>query len=202
MYMEQVTYQKTIRNEVSYRGIGLHRGEEVSLTFKPAPVDTGVVFVLVDGERKFPVKACVDNVCNVKRGTTIGRDGVEIHTVEHVLSALAGLEVDNIFVELDAPEPPAGDGSSLPFVKLLDEAGIVTLSQKKRSFRLLRPMMVSDYNEHEQYWRHVIVLPSNELRISFTIEYEHPAIGTQFSEFLINQESFRSEIVNARTFKR
>ncbi len=198
--MEQVAFQKTIRNAVSYRGIGLHRGEEVSLTFRPAPVDTGIVFVLVNGDRRLEVKACVENVVNVKRGTTIGCDGVEITTVEHVLSALAGLEVDNVYVELDAPEPPAGDGSSLPFVQLLDQAGIVTLSKRKKSFRLLSPMTVSDYNDEEQYWRHVIVLPSNELRVSFTIEYEHPSIGTQFAEFPISEQSFRKEIMNARTF--
>ncbi|MDP7421771.1 MAG: UDP-3-O-acyl-N-acetylglucosamine deacetylase [bacterium] len=198
--MEPVRFQKTIGSEVSYRGIGLHRGAEVSLTFKPAPADTGVVFILLDGDKKFEIKACVENVTNVKRGTTIGRDGVEVHTVEHVLSALAGLEIDNIYVELDAPEPPAGDGSSLPFVEILDQAGIVALSQKKKIFRIISPLTVSDYNDREKYWRHVIVLPSDEFRVSFTIEYEHPAIGTQFAEFPINEQTFRNEIMGSRTF--
>lgn len=192
--------QNTIKDEVIYRGKSLHRGREVMIKFKPAPENTGVVFVRTDLPSRPLIKACVENVTGVKRGTSIGRDGIEISTVEHVLAALAGLKIDNVFVELDSDEPPAVDGSAYPFVQLLEKAGKVAQSTKRKFLQIKEPIRVTDINQEENYERHIVVLPSQEFKVSFTIEYNHEAIKTQFAEFVINENNFKNEIASARTF--
>ena len=121
---ETVSKQQTIKNEVSLKGVGLHTGKEVTLTFKPAPVDTGYVFKRVDLEDQPTIEADVNYVVNTQRGTNLEKNGVSIQTSEHVLAACVGLEVDNIIIELDSSEPPIMDGSSKFFVEALEEAGI------------------------------------------------------------------------------
>ena len=111
--------------ETSYAGVGLHTGNKTTVTFKPAPVNTGINFKRVDIPDSPVIKADVDHVIDISRGTTIGIDDVKIHTVEHVLAAISGLEIDNILCEVDGNEPPVGDGSSLPFVEVLLKAGLI-----------------------------------------------------------------------------
>jgi len=192
--------QNTISKEVTYSGIGLHTGEKVDLKFRPAPPDTGIIFIRTDLPDKLAVPATIDNVIGVFRGTSIGMGAVKIHTIEHVLSALAGLEIDNAYVELNASEPPAGDGSSLPFVETLQKAKKVSQNTPKPIIELKEPIMLSDVNVSEAYVRHIIALPSETLKVSFTIDYVHPAIGTQFAEYELNQRVFLREIMMARTF--
>ena len=117
--------QKTLNGTSSFEGVGLHTGNKSRITFNPAPIDYGIKFVRTDVDATFEIPALVDYVIDLSRGTTLGINGIEVHTVEHVLAALTGLGVDNCKIELSANEPPVGDGSSMPYVNAILEAGIV-----------------------------------------------------------------------------
>lgn len=186
--------QKTIRNTVSFQGIGLHKGQPVQLIFKPAPVDTGIIFIRTDLSGRPEIPAQVEWVIDTTRGTTLGKDGVEVHTVEHVLAAIAGLGLHNLYVEIDSIEPPAADGSSLPFVVSLEKAGVVEQEKEIKGIILKKALWVRDGEKF------VIALPAPNFRVSFTLVYDHPGIKTQFAEYNIKKEIFREEIASARTF--
>ena len=128
--------QTTIQKEVQYSGIGLHTGNESTITFKPAAENTGYIFVRTDVEKEVEIPALVENVVDLARGTTLGIDDVKVHTVEHVLAALAGLQIDNCRIELTANEPPAVDGSAMPYVEALLDAGIKELDAEREYFVL------------------------------------------------------------------
>jgi UDP-3-O-[3-hydroxymyristoyl] N-acetylglucosamine deacetylase / 3-hydroxyacyl-[acyl-carrier-protein] dehydratase len=186
--------QRTIAQETSYNGIGLHTGNLTTVTFKPAPADSGIVFYRTDLENTPAIPALVNNVVDVSRGTTIGIGDVKIHTVEHAMSSLAGLGIDNLIIEVDADEIPNADGSALPVMNTLLKAGIVELDKEKHYITV----------DHPVYYRKddvtLSILPSDELRVTMTIAYDHPAVGTQYASFTINEETFKKEIAPARTF--
>ena len=186
--------QKTIARPVSCSGIGLHTGENAKITFKPAPENTGIIFERVDIESRPRIPAIVDYVDSVLRGTTIGKDGVRIHTVEHLLAALAGTEIDNVIIEMEGNEIPAYDGSSNFFVKAIEEAGIKKQKAERKEAILTKPF------SYEENGVHFLVLPSDNLKISFHIEYQNPLVGIQFESIDINAENFRKLIAEARTF--
>jgi UDP-3-O-[3-hydroxymyristoyl] N-acetylglucosamine deacetylase/3-hydroxyacyl-[acyl-carrier-protein] dehydratase len=186
--------QRTIAEEASFSGIGLHTGNLTTLTFKPAPPDSGVTFYRVDLPERPAVKADIDHVVDVSRGTTIGVNGVKVHTVEHVLAAIAGLGIDNVDVEVDANETPVGDGSSLPFMQTLNRAGILEQDAEREYIKITQPV----YYKSEDVT--LSVLPSDDLRMTMTIAYDHVAVGTQYASFTINPETFAREIASARTF--
>lgn len=186
--------QTTIQFPVSFQGIGLHKGQPVKLTFHPAPVDTGIVFVRTDLPNKPAIPAQVEWVVDTTRGTTLGKDGVEVHTVEHVLAAIAGLGLNNLYVEIDSVEPPAADGSSWPFVQVLQQAQVVEQEKELEKIVLKKAMWVRDGEKF------VVALPAPALRVSFTLVYEHPGIKTQYAEYNIKKEIFVKEIASARTF--
>jgi len=192
-----VRQQKTIKTPVSYQGTGLHTGKSVKIVFKEAPPNTGVVFRRVDVDPAVEIPARVDNIYSGKniRNTTITRDGHEIHTVEHLLATISGMQIDNIIVELDADEPPEpADGSCKEIVELLDEAGYRNQGVPVKPFRVSRPVTMKKDDVE------LIALPGKGFRISFTIEYENRCIGTQYASFEINPDVFRNEIAPARTF--
>ena len=193
-------FQKTISETVEYSGIGLHKGEQVSIVFKPAAPDTGIIFRRVDLPGRPEIPARIENVIGVLRGTSIGCDDVKVHTVEHVLCACAGIGLTNLICEINASEPPAGDGSSYEFVKLLQKAGIKLQEVPFREIIVKEPIVLSAFNQKEGYQKYLIALPCDEFRVSFTIDYDHPAIGTQFAEYVINESVFLTEIMPARTF--
>lgn len=186
--------QKTIAREASFSGIGLHTGNLTTLTFKPAQPNTGITFYRVDLPERPAIKAEVDNVVDVSYGTTIGINGVKVHTVEHVLAAAAGLGVDNLEIEVDASETPVGDGSSFPFMTTLEKAGLVEQDAEKQYIKIKQPV----YYRNEDVA--LSVLPSDELRITMTIAFDHIAIGTQYASFVITPDTFATEIAPARTF--
>lgn len=186
--------QNTIARPVSFSGIGLHTGEKTQVTLKPAEENTGIVFERVDLPDRTRIPATVDCVDSVQRGTTIGRDKVRIHTVEHLLAALAGTGVDNVIVEIDGSEIPACDGSSQPFVKGIDEAGLVPQNAERKEAVLTEPL------NYEEDGVHFLVLPSDNLKISFHIEYKNPLVGCQFESLDITGETFRSMIAESRTY--
>jgi UDP-3-O-[3-hydroxymyristoyl] N-acetylglucosamine deacetylase/3-hydroxyacyl-[acyl-carrier-protein] dehydratase len=186
--------QHTIKKDVSYSGIGLHTGKKTTITFKPAPPDTGVVFIRSDLPERPQIKADVAHVVDVSRGTTIGFGEVRVLTVEHVLAAIAGLEIDNVYAEVDAGEAPVGDGSSLPFVKALQKAGIKEQDQERKGFKITHPVV------YEQDGISLLALPSDTLKLSYTIEYGHQALDTQYRSFAIDPQAFADEIAPARTY--
>jgi len=186
--------QKTIAEEISFSGVGLHTGSLTTITFKPAPPNTGIVFVRVDLPDQPEIPANIDHVIDVSRGTTIGIGDAKVHTVEHALAAMVGLGIDNLRVEMDAEEIPNGDGSSLPVMNTLLKAGTVEQEVDREYITVDRPV----------YYRQgdvtLSVLPADELRVSMTIAFDHVAIGTQYASFNVNEEVFREEIAPARTF--
>jgi len=192
-------FQTTIKEQVSYTGRGLHLGKESTITFKPAPADTGYVFVRTDVPQRPMIKVSADSVRMVEeqaRRTTLGENYYEVHTVEHVLSALYGLEIDNAIIEISSDEPPEpADGSVRSFVEVLKEAGVETLhGHPSKVFVITEPVSL-DY-----YGASLTVVPYDGLKISFTLDYNHPHIGTQYISLDITQESFVEEIAPARTF--
>ena len=188
------TKQKTIAREGSFSGVGLHTGNLTTITFRPAPPDSGVTFYRVDLPNRPGIKADIDHVVDVSRGTTIGLNGVKVHTVEHVLAAIAGLAIDNLAIEVDGNETPAGDGSALPFMNTLKKAGMVEQDAERRFVRITQPVYYKDGDAT------LSVLPSDDLRVTMTIAYDHVAVGTQYASYTITPEVFEQEIAPARTF--
>jgi len=188
--------QRTIGKELSYSGIGLHSGVVSTITFKPAPPNSGVKFIRKDIRNPPVVEADVDNVVEILRGTTLGKNGVEVRTIEHVLAAIYGLGLDNLIIELEGSEPPAGDGSSLLYVTLFEQAGIVEQDEEKNFFVLNTPMYY--YAKDEEVY--LIAYPSDETRITFIVNYQHNMLRSQYISLTLTPETFKREICSARTF--
>ena len=164
------------------------------MTWKPAPVDHGIKFVRTDLDAKTVIEPVIANVGDVTRWTTIGKDGAAIHTVEHVLATLTGYGIDNVLIELNGNEPPIGDGSSLPYVKMVKEAGIQPQEGKREIFQPKEAVHV------ELGESLAIVLPSDQLRISCTIHYGKPGLDAQFLSLAVDPGTFETQIAPARTF--
>ncbi len=192
--------QKTIDKEASYAGIGLHTGSKCVLTFKPAPADHGVTFTRVDLPGKPVMKADHKHVTNVIRGTTLSAEGdkasdAKVHTVEHVLSALVCLGIDNMVIEVNANEPPVADGSSMPFIEVIQKAGVRELDAPRRFFQPDR----LEYTAGETGTGY-LVEPADDYAVDVTIDFKHPLIGLQNRAFKVDQETYVKEISRARTF--
>jgi len=185
--------QATIKKELEYSGVGLHTGEQVHLVFKPAPVDTGIIFIRGDLADKPRIKPCLRNVSKSSRELSLKHNGIEIRTIEHLLATLTGLGIDNIEIVIDDNEIPIGDGSAMHFVELLKDE-IITQDKPKKVLRIKEPFWVSLEDKH------VILLPSDEFRISYTINFAHPIVKSQFASFVITKEVFEKDIAPARTF--
>lgn len=186
-------FQCTLQKEVSIRGTGLHTGREIRVNLKPAPRGTGIVFVRTD-RNNIEIKACVGSVADTTFATTLARDGVRVGTVEHLLSAFAGLNIDNAYVELDGPEIPIMDGSALPFVTKIAEAGIANQGMRLSCIRILEPIMVIEGPCQ------IAVAPYEGMRITHRIDYTHPAFGEQRMGIDITTTNYISELAPARTF--
>ena len=189
-------FQRTIKKPASYSGTGLHTGNKTTITFKPAPVDHGIVFVRKDLDGSPEIPADIDHVIDITRGTSIGKGEVKIWTVEHVLAALAGLELDNLKVELDSNEPPVGDGSSLPFVQTILDAGVLEQEAEKNFLDIETPLFYSEKDKGID----IVALPSDELRITFFVDYQNPALGSQYTFLESLEKEFVKEFAPARTF--
>ncbi len=193
--------QHTIKKSASYTGVGLHTGQKSTITFHPAPEDSGIVFVRTDLEGKPEVPALVEYVdgndaIDSLRGTNLLKDGVKIYTVEHVMAALAGLQIDNVRVELSAPEPPVGDGSAMPFVNTLLEAGLHQ-QQAPKTFLVIEETL--SYHD-EARGVDMVALPLNDFRMTVMIDYKNPALGSQHTGLFSLEKEFISEFAPARTF--
>ncbi len=193
--------QRTIKKEVTYIGFGLHTGNETRITFKPAPENYGRRFIRTDVENGPEIEAVIENVVQDQavdslRGTTLEKEGVKVHTVEHVLAALVGLGIDNVRIELDANEPPIGDGSAMPFVNKLLEAGVEEQDAEKEYVVIEEPITYSD----EQRGIEFAALPTDDYRVTVMIDYKNPALGSQHSGLFSMEREFISEFAPARTF--
>jgi UDP-3-O-[3-hydroxymyristoyl] N-acetylglucosamine deacetylase/3-hydroxyacyl-[acyl-carrier-protein] dehydratase len=177
-------------------GIGLHTGTSCTMTFKPAPENYGIRFVRIDLGGNPEIPATADNVVDVSRGTTLGIGGAKVYTVEHVLAAVVGLQIDNIIIELDGIEPPVGDGSSVLFVEQLLKAGFIQQDAPKDY--LIIDQTVTYHNEENQI--DIVALPLDNYRATVMVDYQNPALGSQHTGLFDLEKEFISEFAPARTF--
>jgi UDP-3-O-[3-hydroxymyristoyl] N-acetylglucosamine deacetylase / 3-hydroxyacyl-[acyl-carrier-protein] dehydratase len=190
--------QKTLKSPVSFQGVGLHTGETHTIRLVPASADAGLVFVRTDLPGNPRIRVCPGNARTDRpdiRRTVLAAGGAEVHTVEHVLAAVSGLGIDNLTLEIDgleAPEPP--DGSARALVEAMRQAGVVELDAPRRFLEITRPVAYQDGAVQ------LVVLPHPGLRLSFTLQFNNPLIGTQHQSFEISPETFAREIAPARTF--
>lgn len=188
--------QRTLKQIARTVGIGLHSGSKVELMLRPAAADTGIVFRRVDIDPPVDIRLTPEAVVDTRMATTIGRDGITVATIEHLMSALAGLGIDNCYVDVDAPEIPIMDGSAASFVFLIQSAGIVELNAAKKFVRVLKPVEI---REDDKLAR---LEPYFGFRLQFSIEFNHPAIDAtkQFVEVDFARDSYVKEVSRARTF--
>jgi UDP-3-O-[3-hydroxymyristoyl] N-acetylglucosamine deacetylase len=191
-----VIRQRTLKNVIRATGVGLHTGEKVYLTLRPAAPDSGIIFRRVDLDEPVEIPATPENVGDTTLSTTLIKDGVRISTVEHLLSAMAGLGIDNAYVDLNAAEVPIMDGSAGPFVFLIQSAGIEEQNAPKRFIRIKKQVRVEDGDK----W--VNFEPFDGFKVAFTIDFDHPAFkeGSQIAEVDFSTTSFVREVSRARTF--
>ena len=177
-------------------GVGLHTGEKIHLTLKPGEADSGIIFARTDIEHSPQIKACIENVGDTQLSTTLEKDGIRVSTVEHLLSAVAGLGIDNLFIELSGPEVPIMDGSAGPFVFLLQSAGIQEQDVAKKFIRIKESVRVVDEDRWAEFQ------PYNGFKVAFTIDFDHPVFqaGPQSAEIDFSSTSFVKEVSRSRTF--
>lgn len=188
--------QRTLKNVIRATGVGLHTGKKVYLTLRPAPVDTGIVFRRVDLSQPVEIKARPENVGDTRLSTTLVKGDVRISTVEHLLSALAGLGIDNAYVDLSAPEVPIMDGSAGPFVFLVQSAGIEEQNAPKRFIRIKRAVSIEEGDKWARFE------PFDGFKVGFFIDFDHPVFHShgQSAEIDFSTTSFVREVSRARTF--
>jgi UDP-3-O-[3-hydroxymyristoyl] N-acetylglucosamine deacetylase len=188
--------QRTLKNIIRATGIGLHTGEKVYLTLRPAAIDTGIVFRRVDLDEPVEIAATPDNVGDTRLSTTLIHNNVRVSTVEHLLSAMAGLGIDNAYIDVSAPEVPIMDGSAGPFVFLIQSAGIEEQNAPKRFIRILKPVVVEDGDKWARFD------PFEGFKVSFNIDFAHPVFQSQSQTTTVDfsSTSFVKEVSRARTF--
>ncbi|MFG6178075.1 UDP-3-O-acyl-N-acetylglucosamine deacetylase [Halomonas sp. THAF12] len=188
--------QRTLKNVIRATGVGLHSGKKVYLTLRPAPVDTGIVFVRTDLDPEVQIPARAESVTDTTLCTALSKDGVKVATVEHLMSALAGLGIDNAYVDVSAPEVPIMDGSAGPFVFLIQSAGIAEQNAAKKFIRIKREVVVRDGDKE------AVFLPHQGFKVSFAIDFDHPVFEDQKQNAVVDfsTTSFVKEVSRARTF--
>ncbi len=188
-----IRHQRTIKNRVLCKGIGLHSGKTVLMTLKPAPADTGVVFIRTDLANA-EIRALASNTSATNYATTLRQNDASVRTVEHLLAAFSGLNIDNVYVEINAEEVPIMDGSARPFVKLIANAGIMTQERHQHALKVIKPIVVREGNKQLAIW------PAETTSISYFIDFNHPMLKEQSLQYQPTEEMFLREISEARTF--
>ncbi len=191
-----MTKQRTPNKLIQATGVGLHSGDKVLLTLHPAPINTGIVFRRTDLDPVVEIPASYEHVCDTMLCTSLQHRGVKVATVEHFLSALAGLGIDNAYIDINAAEIPIMDGSAAPFVFLIQSAGIREQVAKKRYIRILKPVRVEEHGKYVQF------LPHDGYRVSFKIDFDHPVFNSkpQTAVFDFSTTSYIKQVCRARTF--
>jgi UDP-3-O-[3-hydroxymyristoyl] N-acetylglucosamine deacetylase len=188
--------QKTLKSSIHCSGVGLHSGDKISMSLHPADVDTGIVFHRADIRgKKAEIAAHFQNVCDTRLCTSLANDaGVGVATVEHLMAAFAGCEIDNVEIEISGPEVPIMDGSAEPFVFLVECAGIEEQKAPRRAIRVLKPIIANIGNAVAK------LAPADDFSVKLAIDYDNPAIGEQVFDLGVDSKVFKSEISRARTF--
>ena len=184
--------QRTLKQKVSFEGIGLHTGRYSKVHLKPAPRDTGIIFIRTDKE--LAIKASIGSVTDTAFSTTLGYNGIKIRTVEHILAVLAGLGIDNLIIEVNGPEIPILDGSSMELTSLILKGGIAKQSKKRPYIRITNPVVLTDGHAE------IAAFPHNGIHITYRIHFNHYLLGEQNLSLELTEESFAMEIAPARTF--
>ena len=185
--------QRSLRRQISCNGIGLHSGNKVNLTLKPAPADFGIRFRRTDlGDHEVP--ATVHNLAGIQLATGLARNEVSVETVEHLLAALVSVGVDNVIVELNSPEVPIMDGSAAPFLYIIHEAGVKRLQAPRKYLKIVRPIAISRGDKR------IALYPSDHFKVTYSISYDHPLLRHQSRTLRITEDSFADEVAPARTF--
>lgn len=187
-------YQCTIDKPVTISGIGLHSGQRISMTLRPAEAGTGIIFHRIDGTRVTTIPARAENVVDTRLATVLGVGEVRISTVEHLMATLSAYGVDNLHIDIDGPEVPVMDGSAIPFASLIETAGLRKLAKSRVFLSIRKPLSVTDGDKR------VNIIPSRFFRMTYDIAFEHPCIALQQRSIKITAESFRRELAPARTF--
>ncbi len=186
--------QRTLKKEVFCSSVGLHTGRKVKMMVKPASVDTGIIFIRKDLPDARPIPADFNMVCDTTLATSLGSDGVTVSTVEHILSAFSGMGLDNAVVEIDSFEVPIMDGSARPFVNMLKEVGTRPQGKSKKVLVIKKPVSVKDAEGS------AMLLPSDEFKITYEIDFAHQAIGKQAYSVIFSDKNYEDNICSARTF--
>jgi len=184
--------QRTLKREVSFEGIGLHTGRHSKVRLRPASRDTGIIFIRTDKE--LAIRASISSVTDTAFSTTLGYNGIKIRTVEHILAALYGLGIDNLFIEINGPEIPILDGSSIELTNLILKGGIAKQSKKRPYIRITNPIVLTDG------YAKIVALPHNGRRITYMIHFNHHLLGEQKLSLELTEENFVIEVAPARTF--
>lgn len=193
--MNNVIYQNTIKNTVSLTGVGLHKGLESTVTFKPAPANTGLVFVRTDLPEPLKIPALASFVKETSRSTILEKSGVKVRTTEHILAALTGLQIHNAYIELDNEETPIMDGSAMPFVKVLEEAVIERQEEVLEVYKVKEEIHLKDEATESE----ITILPADGYQVTTLVDYDSDVLGMQYAH-LKNIEDFKEEIAASRTF--
>ncbi|MDO9577290.1 MAG: UDP-3-O-acyl-N-acetylglucosamine deacetylase, partial [Candidatus Cloacimonadales bacterium] len=188
-------FKRTIRSQVSYRGVGLHSGKISTITFKPAKKNEGIIFIRTDLEGNPQIPADIDHVIDISRGTTIGIREASVATIEHVLAAIKGLNIDNIRIEVTGSEVPVADGSSIVFLELLKTADIVEQDEEREYMEITEPISFSSPADNVD----IVIVPSSDLKITFLVDYQQKALGTQYT-WMPSLNVFEKDFASARTF--
>lgn len=186
--------QCTIAHQILISGTGLHSGRRINMTLRPADAGTGIVFHRTEGERTVSIEAISANVIDTRLATVLGKGGLSVSTVEHLLATLAAFGIDNLHIDIDGPEVPIMDGSAAPFAELLEEAGIRSLPRSRKFLAVRKPMTIIEGEKR------VSLIPSRFFRITFDIAFDHPCISVQQRTLKVTRNSFSREIAGARTF--
>ncbi len=186
--------QRTLKKEIFCSSVGLHTGRKVNMRVKPASVDTGIIFIRKDLQDARPIPADFNMVCDTTLATSLGTDGVTVSTVEHILSAFSGMGLDNALIELDSFEVPIMDGSARPFVNMLKEVGTRPQGKSKKMLVIKKPVSVKDGEGS------AMLLPSDEFKITYEIDFAHQAIGRQSYSVIFSDKNYEDNICSARTF--
>ncbi len=186
--------QCTISKPIRISGIGLHTGDKITMRLRPAAAGTGIIFHRTDVTPTVSIAALSANVVDTRMATVIGCDGVTISTIEHLLAALSAFHIDNLHIYIDGPEVPIMDGSALPFVQLLRDAGITRLNSSRKVLAISKPVTLIEGDKR------ISIIPSRFCRVSFDLDYKHPCVGRQYRSVKVTPKTFCREIAAARTF--
>jgi UDP-3-O-[3-hydroxymyristoyl] N-acetylglucosamine deacetylase len=187
--------QRTLKAPISFSGIGIHTGALVTMRFCPKEPGSGIVFKRMDIQGHPLIPATIEYVCDATRNTTIGINAIRVHTIEHVMAALAANQIDNLCIEIDNIEPPVGNGSSDIFVEMIEESGIIEQEGRVPIVSIQKPVYFSENGIH------IVAIPDDHYHISYTLNYPDPPIlRAQFQSFPVNSQTFKKELASCRTF--